>query len=230
MTARRGLTLVEVLVGTGMLVTLTAVLVAGSSALGRQSKAAFSAASQVQDALLLLETMRADMAGIVMNPLPDAEAHEGNSILVSQPNRTSIQFVTDRMEGDRTARSLVYYEATEAGAGRGPARLSLRRTVWRFERTEPWTRPIAFPPGWPADWIGPVAAHDEARFRDLDLVQLRWDYLIPSEQEGRAFLRVKMVVRAGSRLLPFSTLVPLRLPEAGTAISFSRTGDRNVGA
>jgi hypothetical protein len=45
--------------------------------------------------------------------------------------------------------------------------------------------------------------------------------LAPVENEGRVFLRVKLVLRAaeGARLLPFTTMVGVQTPDLPTRIS-----------
>lgn len=214
---RRGTTILELVVGFALLTVLIAIAVGCSNLLNRQSRRAFDSLGQAQEVTLLLENIRLELASMVMNPTEDARAHENNSFVISQPNRTSIQFVTERREGGERRRFLVYYEAKDAVAGGG---LTLTKTVWEFRNMGSWNNPIEFPAGWPPEWIGPVAEHHVTRFAALRLSDIQWTYLAPDEKEGRVFFRIKLaVISAGGRLVPFTTLVAVPTPDLPTAVS-----------
>lgn len=219
---RRGLTFVEVLVGAVVMALLATIGLAGFHALGRQSGHATESLARVQEALLLLETIRLELASIVMNPFADPRDHEDNSFVISRPHGTSIQFVTERREGGDRRRHLVYYEATDRHPPGGSARgLSLRKVVWRFDLEGTWNDRIRFPPGWPEPWIGPVVATEDRRWERLGIQDLRWQYLVPSEGEGRVYFRIKLVLRGPSsgRLEPYTTLVAVPTPDLPATVS-----------
>lgn len=274
---RHGFTLVEILMTAALLTIAIGAMVAGMGVMGRQTSRGSLSADQVDLALNLLETVRLELASAVINPMSHPSQHLGNSILISKPNGTSIQFVTERPNAGKLERFLVYYEATETETedeldpeaaledatrqaknrelhatvipgGRGPqllqvnpqrrgsdpdkprkpvqkrtdvSRMRLRKTVWKFEHAAPWYNLIKFPPGWKDDWIGKVVEHVDAKYADLGLEDIRWQYLVPQDAEGRAFLRVKLVLRARdtAAMLPFSTVVTLPSPDLPTTVS-----------
>jgi hypothetical protein len=191
------------------------------SSMTRQSTRAFYTLSQTQDALLLIETIRLELASLVLNPFSDANDHEGNSFLISKPNGTSIQFVMEKVEKGKRNRYLVYYEAKNQTGPDATRDLSLRKIVWKFTQDSVWYDKIAFPPGWPSGWIGPVVEVQDGKYKSLSIQDMRWQYLVPAENEGRVFFRLKLVLRAaeGVRLLPFTTLVGVQTPDLPTMVS-----------
>lgn len=284
---RRGFTLVEVLVTAVLLTVAVTSLVLGMSFLGVQTEKTSRSTDQVDAAINLLETFRLELSNAVVNPMAHPSQHLGNSFLISKPNGTSIQFVTEKNENGKLARYLVYYEvvetdpagdfdadepapapevsAVDAKDAQGPklylrnsgtrklasvepgkvrpraaaseqqkAHLRLRKTVWRFEHPGPWFEEIKFPPGWNRDWIGKVVERVD-KYQDLGLEDIRWQYFTPTDSEGRAFLRVKLVLRAhGSGvLLPFSTVISIPSPDMPVNVSdcpclFSPCFDKNA--
>ena len=210
---RRAYSVLEVLIATVILGLVLGVAVSGFNMLNHRTRRAFDSLGRTQSALLLLETMRMELSSMVMNPVPAAKDHEGNSFIISKPNRTSIQFVTEKREPAGPARYLVYYEARSTPGPSPTSALTLRKMVWKFTRAGSWLNPIVFPPGWPADWLGPqVEVRD---YSDLGLEDMRWQYLVPKDGEGRVFLRIKLVLKAdaGGRLLPFTSLVSIPTPQ-----------------
>jgi hypothetical protein len=218
--SRRGLSMLEVLIGSVILALLIGISMAGFNMLGRQSKHAFESLGQAQEAQLLLETIRLELSSMVMNPFADPKDHEGNSFIISRPNGTSIQFVTEKREGDRRQRYLVYYEARNEGDAAPPG-LTLTKTVWKFTHDGTWGDKIRFPPGWPTDWIGPQVEKQKTKWQGLNIQDMRWQYLVPDENEGRVFFRMKMVLKAreGTRLMPITTLVAVSTPDLPASIS-----------
>jgi len=217
-----GFSIVEVLIGAVILATLIGILMSGTTMLGRQSNRAFDALSQIQDVQLLMETVRLELASIVMNPFGKARHHENNSFVISQPNRTSIQFVTERQEGADTRRYLVYYQCQDRPGIKPGTGLQLTKKTWKFLREDNWNEHVKFPPGWPATWLGPQVESDD-RYAHLNIQHLSWTYLVPEDKEGRVFFRIKLVVASGARLLPFSTLVAVRTPDVLKNLSFCRS-------
>ena len=69
------------------------------------------------------------MSGACEPFVADPKDHEGNSFIISKPNGTSIQFVTERREAGARKRFLVYYEAKNFGGAKPKEGLSLRKTV-----------------------------------------------------------------------------------------------------
>ena len=211
---KRGFTMLEVAIGAAIMLVIVGVLGAGLSLMNRQSRRAFDALSQMQDALLLMETIRMELSAIVMNPQADQRNHRGNSFLISVPNGTSIQFVTERREGGSRQRYLVYYEAKTTPGPKPASALTLTKKVWKFTRQSGWTDMIQFPPGWPTEWIGPEVETNTARYQNLGVQDMRWHYLVPATDEGRVFFRIKLVLKSeGGRMLPFSTLVTVPTPD-----------------
>jgi hypothetical protein len=213
---RRAITIVEVLIAAVLLVMIGGVLISAFGVLDRQSRTASDALWQTQEALELLDSIRTELGSMVLNPLPDPARHHGNAFIISQPNGTSIQFVTERRNGAGRERRLVYYEARTAPAG-APGALALRKMSWRFDQPQAWTDPIVFPPGWPAGWLGPLAEMEERRWKGLAVEDMRWQHIVP--RSGRElFVRVKIVLRTETgRLLPFTTLVGVPIPDARSA-------------
>lgn len=216
---RRALSVVEVLIGSVILALLVGMSMAGFNMLGKQSNHAFETLSQTQDALILFESIRLELASLVMNPFGEPKDHEGNSFLISRPNGTSIQFVTEKREGGVRKRYLVYYEARNDTGPKARAGLTLRKKVWEFKKEGTWTGSVAT--GWPADWVGAEVESQEARWRKLNIMDMRWQYLVPDENEGKVFFRVKLTLQAreGSRLLPLTTLVGVATPDLPAGIS-----------
>lgn len=107
-----------------------------------------------------------------------------------------------------------------AASAEQKAHLRLRKTMWRFAHLAPWHDEIEFPPGWRKSWIGPVVERTD-KYSDLGLEDIRWQYFVPTDSEGRAFLRVKLVLRAHSSggLLPFSTVMSLPSPDMPVSVS-----------
>jgi len=219
---RRATTLVEFMVGIVILATLIGVIFSLSNMMSRQSRYTYGNLSQTQDAFFLLENMRLELQSMVMNPFEDARDHEGNSFVISEPTGSSIQFVTEKREGNERKRFLVYYEAKRRSSSAREEGLSFRKIVWRWKQESPWYTKVSFPSNpWPAEWVGPIVETDEGRFRGLRLQEIRWRFVAPLENEGRVFFRVKMVLKAieGNRFLPFSTLVGVATPDLPTRIA-----------
>jgi prepilin-type N-terminal cleavage/methylation domain-containing protein len=216
---RGGFTIPEVLLGLSILALLSSVSLSGFNILNRQSRSAFDSLGQLQEAELLLENIRLELSSIVLNPFADAREHEGNSILISKPNGTSIQFVIEKQERGGRQRYLVYYEGGNMPGG-GPG-TRLRKKVWKFERSAPWLDPIQFPPGWPANWIGALVEDQDEKYRNLNLVDIKWRYLVPGENEGRVFVRLNILLKPhdGAALIPLSTLVGITTPDPPATIS-----------
>lgn len=207
---RRGFTLLELAVGTALFAVVGGILMQGFRMMTMQSQRASDMLGQTQAALLLLETLRLELGSMVMNPIADADEHEGNSFVISAPNRTSIQFVTERRTAAGRERFLLSYEATRT-AGRP---LALRKRTWRFTWMGAWMDQTAADGEWPPEWVGPLVEDETRRYSALALEDLRWQCEVPGEQEGRVFVRVKLVLRAGpSRLVPLSTLIALPTPD-----------------
>lgn len=207
---RRGFTLLEVSIGAALLAVVGGVLMQGFRMMTLQSERASGMLGQTQVALTLLETLRLELGSTVMNPVADADDHEGNSFAISSPNASSIQFVTDRQTAAGRQRLLVAYEARRNAKGL----LALRKRTWRFLHPDAWMdQPLAggsFPDG----WVGPLIEDEEKKFRDLSIEDLSWQAEVPSEAEARVFVRVKLVLRAGrERLVPLSTLIALPTPD-----------------
>ena len=215
---RRGLSILEVLIASVILSVLITMATVGFNMLGKQSSHAFESLSQTQDALLLLETIRLELASLVMNPFAEPKDHEGNSFLISQPYGTSIQFVTERREGGARKRFLVYYEAKNFDGAKPKEGLRLRKTVWEFKKDGSWSESVKT--GWPAEWVGKKVEEQEARYKDLNVMDLRWIYLVPDENEGRVFFRVKLTMKGqGNRMIPLTTLVGAHTPDLPATIS-----------
>jgi prepilin-type N-terminal cleavage/methylation domain-containing protein len=211
---KRGFTMLEVLIAVVIFVLALGAVVYGFDALSRQSKVASASLSQIQEALLLMETARMELASMVVNPVAFENEHLGNSFVISKPYGSSIQFVTERTEGGAKQRYLVYYEARNSKPGDAMAGLILKKQVWKFQRQQTWLEQITFPAGWPADWIGPLVETQESRYRDLNLYDMRWQCLVPDQNEGRVFIRMKMILRMGKgNFLPLTTLVAFNTPE-----------------
>lgn len=218
---KSGFTVVEILIGSVILGLAVGMILSMFHGMTRQSAHAFHTLSQTQDALLLLETIRLELGSLVLNPFADARDHEGNSFLISRPNGTSIQFVTERQDGADRRRYLVYYEAKNLQKTSGKQGLALKKMVWKFQLDTPWYERVTFPPGWPSTWIGPLVETQEEKYKNLLIQDMRWQYLVPMENEGRTFFRLKLVLEAaeGTRLLPFTTLVGVQTPDLPTAVS-----------
>jgi len=211
----RGFTLLEALISMAVLIVVITVLTEGVRLMSCQLKRATGGLGQIQQATLLLERIRTELSSAVMNPLIGSHDHQGNSFLISEPNGTSIQFVTERQEGSIRQRYLISYEArSREGNPRGPA-LALRRKEWRFLRSGPWTERFTLSSGWPTAWIGPLVDNKESQYQSLALEDLRWLFLVPDSDEARVFFRVKLVVRSDEegRLLPLSTLISVPTPD-----------------
>lgn len=217
--SRRGLSVVEVLIGTVILSLLVGFAMAGFNMLGKQSTHAFESLSQTQDALILLESIRLELASLVMNPFADAKDHEGNSFMISRPNGTSIQFVTEKREGGVRKRFLVYYEAKNDTGPKAKPGLLLKKKIWEFKKDGAWSDSVRT--GWPADWVGAEVESQEARWKNLNIQDMRWQYLVPDENEGKVFFRVKLTLQAreGNRLLPLTTLVAVATPDLAASVS-----------
>jgi prepilin-type N-terminal cleavage/methylation domain-containing protein len=217
---RRGFTLLEVLIAAVVFGLVLGAVLFGYDALTRQSQRAAVALDQMQEALLLLENVRMELSSLVMNPLASDKDHLGNSFVISKPYGSSIQFVVERAEGAARRRYLVYYEARNAKPGDPVGRLVLKKYVWKFANMQQWTQKITFPAGWPKEWIGELVEEQEARLGALDLYDMRWQYQVPDEGEGRVFLRLKLILKtAGAQLLPMTTLVSIPTPDRPTTIS-----------
>ena len=217
---RRGISLPEVLLAAALIAVVGGALFSGLGTLTRQSSRAGERLWQTQEALLLMETIHRELSGLVLNALPDPRRHEGNAFLISQPNRTSIQFVTLVHGPSGPERRLVYYEARSAPPGTKSA-LALRKQVWNFTHAGDWTQAITFPPGWPAGWVGQSVETEEGRWKRLGVEDMRWQALLPQSGEPELFIRVKLVLRdsEGGGLLPFTTLVGVPLPEPTAEVS-----------
>ena len=213
---RRAFTIVELMVSAAIMSTLMGVIFTGVHMLTKQSKSAYDELGQTQEALHLIENIRLELASLVLNPFASAADHQGNSFLISKPNGTSIQFVTEKREGDKRQRYLVSYEATTAAAGG----LNLKKTVWQFNQVSSWLENLDAS-GWPSSWIGAVVEKEEARYRGLGIQDLRWQYLPPEENEGRVFFRIKLVLKAldSDRMMPFGSLIAVSTPELPASIS-----------
>ena len=105
------------MVSAAIMSSLMGVIFTGTHMLTKQSKSIYDELGQTQEALHLIENIRLELASLVLNPFANAADHLGNSFLISKPNGTSIQFVTEKREGDKRQRYLVSYEATTAAAG-----------------------------------------------------------------------------------------------------------------
>lgn len=218
---KQGVTLLELLIAFGLFGLVSGAVFGSVDLLGRQSRQAFQAAAQTRAALMLIEQLRVELSSMVLNPFQDARYHEGNSFLISSPFGTSIQFVMEKRAGSKRERFLVYYEARDADPEVPGDGLVLRKRVWEFRPMSAWEDEIAFPAGWPVDWIGACVTDDTTSFRDLDLQDIRWEYLVPEENEGRVFFRTKLVLRSaqGASLLPFTTLVGVQTPDPPAQVS-----------
>ncbi|MBI4859735.1 MAG: hypothetical protein HY815_05665 [Candidatus Riflebacteria bacterium] len=217
---RPGLTVVEILVGTAILCALVGAILGVTRGMHHQSIRTVGRLSQMQDALLLLETIRLELASLVLNPFEDARDHENNSFVISRPHGRSIQFVTERRQGAGRQRYLVWYDASRPSSV--PGCTTLRKVVYRFDQAGAWaSRLDRSDRPWPAEWLGPVQETREAGYRSLLLRDMRWEYLVPFENEGRVFFRVKLVLQAaeGGRLLPLTTLVGIQTPDLSTRVS-----------
>ena len=220
MRTKRGFTILEVLIAAVVFALALGAVIYGYDAISRQSVHASAALDQMQEALLLIENLRMELSSLVMNPLNTDADHLGNSFYISKPYGSSIQFVTERTEGTTRNRYLVYYEARNAKPEDPVGRVVLKKQVWKFLNMQPWTQKITFPAGWPKEWIGPLVEEQEVRFRKLDLFDIRWQYQVPDENEGRVFLRMKLILKSGKeRLLPMTTLVSIPTPDPPTRIS-----------
>lgn len=218
---KRGISVVEVMIGTVILALLVGMSMAGFNMLGKQSSHAFESLTQTQDALLLLETIRLELGSLVMNPFNEAKDHEGNSFLISKPYGTSIQFVTERREAGQRKRYLVYYEAKndqDPKSDKPREGLTLRKKVWEFKKDGQWNESVAT--GWPQDWVGKQVEDVQTKWKTLNLLDMRWMYLVPDENEGKVFFRVKLTMQGvGKRLVPLSTLVGVATPDLPATIS-----------
>lgn len=215
---RRAITIIEVLIGSVLFVVLIGMVMLAMNTLGKQSSHAFEGITQTQDALMLLESIRLELSSMVMNPFHDPKEHEGNSFLISRPYGTSIQFVTERRDKGKRERFLVYYEAKNDTGETPREGLILSKKVWEFKKPGTWSEAVQA--GWPKDWVGKQVESVEARYRNLNVLDLRWFYLVPDENEGKVFFRVKLTLRGqGSRLVPLTTLVGVATPDLPATIS-----------
>jgi len=216
---RRGVTLIEMLVGASILVTMLFVLYGGLHTMERQAHCSSNSLAQVQEGLLLMEAIRIELASLVLNPFSNAADHEGNSFVISKPNGTSIQFVMERLRDGERQRFLVCYESVTPP--KGTPGLLLHKRVYVFRQNTPWQDPVDLTTGWRQDWIGPLVEDESSRFRNLAIQDLRWRCLVPQENEGKVYFRVKLVLRTldPGRMLPFSTLVSVATPDLPTRVS-----------
>lgn len=221
---RRGFTLVEAGIATVILAVVLGVAVHGLHVAGRQSRFAMDALAQTQDVEIFMETVRQELTAMVMNPLPAGQLHEGNTFMRSEPNHTGIQFVMARTSGAGLKRFLVSYVASNAPGARPGTPLVLRRDVFEFNRTVPWTDRISPQLGWRPEWLG-AHLESDTHWSRLDVMDLRWTHRAPPWGESREFFRVDLVVlaRDGKRLLPYSTLVGV--PTAGDPESYAACPD-----
>lgn len=217
----QGVTVLELVLALGLFGLVAGAVFGSVDLMGRQSRQAFHATAQTRAALMLLEQLRVELSSMVLNPFQDARYHEGNSFIISRPYGTSIQFVMEKRNGPERERFLVYYEARDMDPEDPGNGLVLRKRVWEFHPRTPWVEAIDPRTSWPADWIGACVTDDTSSFQDLDLQDIRWQYLVPEENEGRVFFRVKLVLRSaqGRTFLPFSTLVGLQTPDPPSQVS-----------
>lgn len=210
-----GVSLVELVVVAAILAVLMGGVYMATTQLNRQSSHASVGLTQVQEALLFLESVRMELSSIVMNPMADGSDHRGNSFTISEPNGSSIQFVTERFEGGFRKRHLIYYQARPKNGRDSANGILMTKKVWSFDQLTAWEQEITYPPGWPAAWIGPLEESAPDRWRDLGLLDVRWQYLVPEEPEGRVFFRVKLVlgVPGKGRTVPLSTLIAVQTPD-----------------
>lgn len=209
---KRGVTMVETVVALAAAASLLGVLFACHHMLERQTRIAGEGLDQAQAATRLMERIRLELSGMVMNPLPHPADHRGNSLLVSE-HGNAIQFVTERREGAKVARVLVSYEARA-----GEKALKLTKRVWEFTREQEWTERLSN--GWPAGWTGRLLETREAEFAALSIQDVVFQYLVPEDDGNQVYVRVKLVLRsAGGRLLPLTTLVGVPSPRAVAAAS-----------
>jgi len=214
----RGISVLELLIAAAILSLVIGVVINVVHTMTRQSSYAFNALSQIQDAMLLLETVRLELSSMVLNPFNDGSLHEGNSFLISKPLGNSIQFVTERREGAERQRYLVWYDASKSSTT--PGCKLLRKVVYRFNLKGSWeTRLSSTGPPWPEGSVGTVVETQE--FASLPVNWIRWQYLVPEESEGKVFFRLKFILQAieGKRLAPFTTLVGVHTPDIPTTIS-----------
>lgn len=208
------MTILEVLVGAVLGLMFLGVLHGGQRLLDRQSRQASDGVDQTHAALLLLETIRMDLEALVLNPVSHPDDHAGQSFLLSHPDGTSIQFVSERRLDGKPRRHLVHYAVTSAEEG-----LRLSRRAWAFQREEAWDERIEGS-GFPAGWIGAPEESQESEWKDLGIQDLRWFFLAPEEDSGQVYFRVKLVVRSPrGRSLPFTMLVAVPSPAPAGQIS-----------
>ena len=211
---RSAFSLVEVMIALAILTILLTLAVRGLGYLGKSSKVAFDELSQTQDVLLFLEDVRMELEAMVMNPLPPDQLHEGNSYIRSQPNHTSIQFVTERQDATGRQRYLVYYEAARPAGTAPDGPLTLKKSTWKFTGPPGRGTWIEHFPTFPPDWIGPLVKTEEQKFKELNVLDLRftdhWSFM----PEGWIYFRVNFIVGTpnGERQMPYTTLVGVPTP------------------
>ncbi len=222
---RRGLTLLELVIAVSLMAVVIGTAASGFGMLSRQSVHAADTLTQTRKVMQLLEEVRLELSSLVMNPFADGRLHYRNSFVISRPHGTSIQFVTERQDAkEGRKRFLVYYEAVNPEGTVGPGPLVLRKRTWEFLELGNFQARLPRGGTWPAEWIGELVEDETRRYQDLVIHDMRWQYLVPSDNEGRVFFRLKVVVAArdGKRLLPYSTLVSVATPDLPAEISTCR--------
>jgi hypothetical protein len=229
---RRAVSLPELSIAVGLLVIIIGVAISGLKLMGVEARNATETLNQTQSALLLMERIRLELSSIVLNRRQISALHQNNSFWISQPNGSSIQFVTESVKDGNRERSLVYYQAKNPEDTKPGIGLELTKTVYRWNHMGEWQDQI-LPGQWPAGFIGPVIEQTKiSRYlKDQDawlsslgkIEDIQWIFQCPpgGESEGRVFFRVKLVLRAagGSRLLLFTTLVGVSTPDIAAGLS-----------
>lgn len=213
-TRRRAATVLEVMISIALFALVLAGAAGGFRMMAKQSASAGDSLEQTRRAMAFLDEVRLELGSMVMNPFGDPRGHDCNSFVISRPFGTSIQFVTAREVAGERKRFLVYYEAANPeGRARGTG-LVLRKKVWEFTQDGTWMDRIEDGETWPAGWIGELVEERELDLGGRALQDLRWQYLVPEEDEGRVFFRIRMVLATSTgRRLPFSTLVSVATPQ-----------------
>jgi hypothetical protein len=232
---RRALTILELLIAFSLFFVIFGVAVSALRVLGRQAGSATETLNQTQAALLLLERIRLEISSIVLNPVALPILHQDHSFVITRPNGTSIDFVTElrKKDGSRERR-LIRYQAATKKKDKPEEGLALSKTVWQFNYPGEWHDEIKFPPGWKT-FAGPKIESEcvsAEQFRSLGtIVDMQWIFcyphleqggkILPLEPEGRVFFRVKLALRASgsTRILPFTTLVGVSEPDLSQGYS-----------
>jgi len=212
---RRGVSLVDVLVAASLMGLLLGVSMGLLRLVEGSSRRIADRVQHLQQSLVMMEDIRCELASLHLNPLVDPRLHEGNSFRISRPNGTSIQFVNRQDHDGKTVRRLVSYQV--AAKGVDDPGMVMTKSVWEFHREGAWNHRLP-EDEWPESWVGRRVEHRQEAY-GLRFIDFNWDYLVPVDDEGQVFFRVRAVIDTGRAPFPLTWLVPLAIPPLMTEVS-----------